>query len=127
MGMDMAASVGDASDAVRDGANPPPERGGSLLLNRAERVAAPNAPTKSPHRDDVCLGRESPLRPDALAGIGRRLHEWLIEPARVAGIASIRLELRADNAAALSFYRRLGSPNRSLCLATAKAMSLRAG
>jgi [ribosomal protein S18]-alanine N-acetyltransferase len=41
-------------------------------------------------------------------GIGRRLHEWLIESARVAGIASIRLELRADNAAALSFYRRLG-------------------
>jgi [ribosomal protein S18]-alanine N-acetyltransferase len=41
-------------------------------------------------------------------GIGRRLHEWLIESARVAGIASIGLELRADNAAALSFYRRLG-------------------
>jgi len=41
-------------------------------------------------------------------GIGRRLHEWLIESARVAGIASIRLELRADNSAALSFYRRLG-------------------
>ena len=41
-------------------------------------------------------------------GISRRVHEWLIEPARVAGIASIRLELRADNAAARSFYRRLG-------------------
>jgi ribosomal-protein-alanine N-acetyltransferase len=41
-------------------------------------------------------------------GIGRRLNEWLIESARVAGIVSIRLELRADNAAALSFYRRLG-------------------
>jgi [ribosomal protein S18]-alanine N-acetyltransferase len=41
-------------------------------------------------------------------GIGRRLHEWLIESARVAGIASIGLELRADNAAARSFYRRLG-------------------
>jgi ribosomal-protein-alanine N-acetyltransferase len=41
-------------------------------------------------------------------GIGRRLNEWLIESARVAGIVSVRLELRADNAAALSFYRRLG-------------------
>jgi ribosomal protein S18 acetylase RimI-like enzyme len=41
-------------------------------------------------------------------GIGRRLTEWLVESARVAGIASIRLELRADNAAALAFYRRLG-------------------
>ena len=41
-------------------------------------------------------------------GIGRRLTEWLVESAQVAGIESIRLELRADNAAALAFYRRLG-------------------
>jgi [ribosomal protein S18]-alanine N-acetyltransferase len=41
-------------------------------------------------------------------GIGRRLTEWLVGSARVAGIASIRLELRADNAAALAFYRHLG-------------------
>ena len=41
-------------------------------------------------------------------GIGRRLTEWLVESARVAGSASIRLELRADNPAALAFYRRLG-------------------
>jgi ribosomal protein S18 acetylase RimI-like enzyme len=41
-------------------------------------------------------------------GIGRRLSEWLFESARVAGIASIQLELRADNAGALAFYRRLG-------------------
>jgi [ribosomal protein S18]-alanine N-acetyltransferase len=41
-------------------------------------------------------------------GIGRRLTQWLLESARVAGIASIDLELRADNAAALAFYRRLG-------------------
>ncbi len=41
-------------------------------------------------------------------GIGRRLIEWLTASARVAGLGSIRLELRADNAAALAFYRRLG-------------------
>lgn len=41
-------------------------------------------------------------------GIGRQLHEWLAASARVAGLASIQLELRADNDAALSFYRRLG-------------------
>jgi [ribosomal protein S18]-alanine N-acetyltransferase len=41
-------------------------------------------------------------------GIGRRLTEWLVESAQVAGIRSIRLELRADNPAALAFYRRLG-------------------
>jgi ribosomal protein S18 acetylase RimI-like enzyme len=41
-------------------------------------------------------------------GIGRRLMDWLLQSARVAGIESIALELRADNAAALAFYRRLG-------------------
>jgi ribosomal-protein-alanine N-acetyltransferase len=41
-------------------------------------------------------------------GIGRRLHNWLVESARVAGIESIQLELRADNGAAHSFYQRLG-------------------
>ena len=42
------------------------------------------------------------------AGIGRRLVEWLTHSARVAGIATIRLELRADNESAALFYRRLG-------------------
>jgi len=41
-------------------------------------------------------------------GIGRGLTEWLIESAQVAGIASVQLELRADNAAAQDFYRQLG-------------------
>lgn len=41
-------------------------------------------------------------------GIGRCLTEWLLESARVAGIITIALELRADNPAALAFYRRLG-------------------
>lgn len=41
-------------------------------------------------------------------GIGRRLSDWLLASARVAGIASVQLELRADNAEALAFYRRLG-------------------
>ena len=41
-------------------------------------------------------------------GIGRRLTQWLLESARVAGIASVGLELRADNAGARAFYERLG-------------------
>jgi ribosomal-protein-alanine N-acetyltransferase len=41
-------------------------------------------------------------------GTGRRLLEWLIESAQVAGIVAITLELRTDNDAALAFYRRLG-------------------
>lgn len=41
-------------------------------------------------------------------GIGRRLVAWLTASAQVAGLQEIRLELRADNASALAFYRRLG-------------------
>ena len=41
-------------------------------------------------------------------GIGRRLLDWLLESARVAGIASLHLELRADNGEAYAFYRRFG-------------------
>jgi [ribosomal protein S18]-alanine N-acetyltransferase len=40
-------------------------------------------------------------------GIGQRLLEWLLESARVAGMASIHLELRANNEAARRFYRAM--------------------
>jgi ribosomal protein S18 acetylase RimI-like enzyme len=40
-------------------------------------------------------------------GIGQRLLEWLLESARVAGMASIHLELRAANEAARRFYRAM--------------------
>ena len=41
-------------------------------------------------------------------GIGRRLVDWLLESALTAGMASVHLELRADNAAGRRFYRALG-------------------
>ncbi len=41
-------------------------------------------------------------------GVGRRLLGWLLKTARVAGMASVGLELRADNAAAGAFYAALG-------------------
>ncbi|MFN2646081.1 MAG: GNAT family N-acetyltransferase [Burkholderiales bacterium] len=41
-------------------------------------------------------------------GIGQRMLEWLLESARVAGIASIHLELRSGNEAARRFYRAMG-------------------
>ncbi|MED5618262.1 GNAT family N-acetyltransferase [Ideonella sp. BN130291] len=41
------------------------------------------------------------------AGVGRRLLHWLLQSADVAGIESVHLELRADNDAALAFYRRM--------------------
>jgi len=42
------------------------------------------------------------------SGIGQSMLEWLLESARVAGIASIHLELRAANEAARRFYRAMG-------------------
>ncbi len=41
-------------------------------------------------------------------GLGRALHDWLLKSAQVAGMASIALELRADNSSAFGFYRSLG-------------------
>jgi len=41
-------------------------------------------------------------------GIGRRLIDWLIATARVAGAQSVFVELRVGNRSAKSFYRALG-------------------
>jgi [ribosomal protein S18]-alanine N-acetyltransferase len=41
-------------------------------------------------------------------GLGSRLLAWLEKPARVAGIARIDVEARADNPLAVAFYRRQG-------------------
>jgi len=41
-------------------------------------------------------------------GVARRLIEWLVESAVVAGMASIHVELRTSNAAAFAFYRTMG-------------------
>jgi [ribosomal protein S18]-alanine N-acetyltransferase len=41
-------------------------------------------------------------------GIGRRMSHWLVETAVTAGIATLHVELRAQNKAAYMFYRALG-------------------
>jgi ribosomal protein S18 acetylase RimI-like enzyme len=41
-------------------------------------------------------------------GIGRRMMDWLLRSALTAGIASLHLELRANNDGARAFYRTLG-------------------
>lgn len=40
-------------------------------------------------------------------GLGSELVAWLEKPARIAGVERVRVEARADNAKALSFYRQL--------------------
>ena len=42
------------------------------------------------------------------AGIGRALVHWLEKSCRTAGIQNIRLEVRASNATAITFYENLG-------------------
>jgi len=41
-------------------------------------------------------------------GVARQMMQWLLHSARVAGMVSIHLELRASNRAALHFYRTMG-------------------
>ncbi len=41
-------------------------------------------------------------------GVGRRMLTWLVESAAAAGIASVHVELRARNAAAIGLYRAQG-------------------
>ena len=41
------------------------------------------------------------------SGIGRRIVDWLVESAGVAGIASIHVELRAQNKSGFAFYQAL--------------------
>ena len=41
-------------------------------------------------------------------GVARRMIEWLVDSARVAGMMSVHVELRARNAAGFAFYRALG-------------------
>ena len=57
-------------------------------------------------RDQLVLIAVQPTR--RRNGIGRRLVDWLLESAVTAGMASVHLELRADNEAARRFYRALG-------------------
>ena len=42
------------------------------------------------------------------SGVGRALVTWLEDTARVAGVGTIRLEVRAANEGARAFYRQLG-------------------
>lgn len=55
------------------------------------------------HLSLLCVQLEQQRR-----GIGRRLVTWLLESAYVAGMASVHLELRADNEPARMFYRAQG-------------------
>jgi len=41
-------------------------------------------------------------------GLARAMLDWLLRSALVAGVASIHVELRADNAPAFAFYRSMG-------------------
>lgn len=46
-------------------------------------------------------------------GLGRALVEWLEQPAVVAGIRCVRVEVRADNPGGIAFYEKLGYGERA--------------
>lgn len=49
------------------------------------------------------------VRPEARRrGIGGRMLRWVLESASIAGIASVHVELRESNAAAIALYRAAG-------------------
>jgi ribosomal-protein-alanine N-acetyltransferase len=58
--------------------------------------------------EDAHLNLLAVDRPYQRDGVGRNLFEWMGASALVAGIAVIRLELRAVNQPARRFYRTLG-------------------
>ena len=88
-----AVAACDAVAPLHDGAAPGPLRAFAIMQFGDERA----------HLVLMCVAPEHRRR-----GVGRRLLGWLVASARVAGIAAIDLELRADNAAAHAFYRTLG-------------------
>lgn len=69
------------------------------------------------YRDTLAHLQLLAVRPDARRrGIGSAVLDWLENVASVAGITTIRLEARQDNAAALAFYRKHGYRERASVL-----------
>ena len=58
--------------------------------------------------DDIELKRIYLLHRFQGSGLGRRLMEWSVEHARAMGRKRLLLGVKADNAAALGFYERVG-------------------
>jgi ribosomal-protein-alanine acetyltransferase len=60
------------------------------------------------HDDEAHLDLLGVAPDERRHGLGRRLVEWLEQPALVAGIARVTLEVRESCAGAQAFYERLG-------------------
>jgi ribosomal protein S18 acetylase RimI-like enzyme len=58
--------------------------------------------------DDIELKRIYLLHRFQGSGLGRRLMDWSVEQARAMGKKRLLLGVKADNAAALGFYERIG-------------------
>lgn len=69
----------------------------------AEGMAVMRFEDEHAHLMLLCVAAQHQRR-----GLGGLLLHWLLKSARVAGLAAVHLELRADNAQALRFYDRLG-------------------
>jgi ribosomal protein S18 acetylase RimI-like enzyme len=86
----------------------PPRDDGSLEAGLIDVIHHP-----SPAPDDVVAAYPAHLHIDLLEhvrgqGLGRRLVTWLLDQFVERGIHGVHLEVAADNAGGIAFYRRLG-------------------
>lgn len=76
-----------------------------LVAAEADQIAGFAIMEFGPERAHLMLFAVQPAQ--RRRGLGRRMVEWLMHSAQTAGMASVHLELRADNHAARDFYRAL--------------------
>jgi ribosomal-protein-alanine N-acetyltransferase len=78
----------------------------ALVARERDRVAGFAITTFGDERAHLVL--LAVRRTSQRRGIARRMIHWLVESAAVAGVASIHVELRSHNVAAIALYRACG-------------------
>jgi len=78
----------------------------TLVARRADGVAGFGIMKFGDERAHLVLLAVCP--PFRRRGVARRIIQWLVESAKIAGVASLHVELRAGNKDAHAFYRAIG-------------------
>ena len=78
----------------------------TLVARRADGVAGFGIMKFGDERAHLVLLAVCP--PFRRRGVARRIIQWLVESAKIAGVASVHVELRAGNTDAHAFYRAIG-------------------
>ena len=78
----------------------------TLVARRADGVAGFGIMKFGDERAHLVLLAVCP--PFRRRGVARQIIQWLVESAKIAGVASLHVELRAGNTDAHAFYRAIG-------------------